>query len=172
MKELNLKENLKESKKGILKGVTLLFVTYLLLYGIGGEEIYAYEILKLADVNVLIKQLIVFGIAGYIEIFFELLLQNISKKKIRQKEEKKAIALNMKQNFKYMFLEAICILVIILIPISLVDIINKNDIYMEAISVITWMFYIIIRMFCVSIKNGMEEIKINKKIKEFNKNID
>ena len=138
---------------GCMSGITILMIAYLMVYYIGGQELFVSTISKLCDATLLQNQLLAVSIAG---IIISNLLYSYTKL-----YDKKDVNLN------FMILKSIVIVGLVLIVFSFC--IKHTHLFDEAIEICLIFLDTILFLIIGAIYFAHKEIEqylINKKLKE------
>ena len=160
-----MKKFLEIISKGIFLGLILLISAYFGIYFIAGNNAFEQEILKISDINVFSKQIITSCIMGIVIWLFIEYCKNILLVKAKENEKEEDMKKSIKNALAYSFCGCIAFGVLTIcmdiIMISSKEIIGK----MFVINfVIVAVFYLMI----IGIIGVIDELVINKKIKEKN----
>ena len=161
MKE-KLKKAFLKSFLGIPIGISLIMISYVFAYLIGGEEIFKLEISQLQSIDILLKQIVAGGIYGYLSIlaiYNLLILKNQGDKKM------------MEHPYKNIFYAIVSGAV----PISIIFAVLENtNIFSDNMIVVNMIVFVIL-FIASSVIIALKDIKdsklvemINRKLKERN----
>lgn len=120
-----------------------IFIVYLLIYLVLGESTYMTEIIKLCDINILLRELIVLGVGIFISIFALLMFFDLSSRKA-----KKAIP--------SLILIFICLILLVL-GFAFVPVL-ASQLFLNDLSIVNLTFFIVWLLF-VTVFSLIEVIK-------------
>lgn len=165
MKKENVVKNvLVKSLVGFTVGVTLLMISYASIYFIAGESVFQNEIKQLQNIETLINQIIITGIAYYLLFIILHIISILENKELNGKYM-------LKHPYKYVLTISLVMLVLTWIIVYMV---SQPKIYSENIGAVNLIILVIASALvglgiCIKITIENHLIKeINKKLKEKN----
>ena len=139
-------------------------INYVGIYLIAGENIFKSEIAQLQNIDILIPELIIVGLAYYLLFVIINVISNLNETKATSD---KLLAENPSKT--------ILIILMIIIAITLIFILLNLKVFSENMSImniVTFMIIMVACGLCICIKSSIESDlikKINRKLKENNK---
>lgn len=157
------KEYFLKSILGISVGITLMMISYIGVFLIAGEDVFKFELSQIFDINILIKQLIAWGICGYLfflEVFLFYGLQNKDNNDLKE------------HPYKVIFY----VIASAFIPmLTIILILGNEHIFSENVGIVNMIVFAFLYIIAAIIslikdfKDSMLVEMINRKIKERNK---
>lgn len=160
-----MKKFLEIISKGIFLGLILLISAYFGIYFIAGNSAFEQEILKISDINVFSKQIITSCIMGIVIWLFTEYCKNILFVKAKENEKEEDMKKSIKNALAYSF--SVCIAFMVLTICIDKILISFNEVIGKMI-VINYFSVVCIYFLIICIIGAIDELVINKKIKEKN----
>lgn len=133
-------------------GIVMLMITYIVVYFIGGKDVFEVEIDKLKDIKVFVN---LFVLSGFYWCGIFAIVENVIKMPILEKSPIKVSCL------------FILLMIVMIILSSFMDNYSENIV---AIKLVLAVIVVFLQGIIVMIINSIDVYKLNKKIKEKNKN--